>query len=154
MQSLHELHLLDTDDEERFDRYTREACATFGVPFATVTLVDVERQWFKSRQGLDIHETPRDQSVCAHAILEDDVMQVPDLQDDPRFADNPVVSGPLGLRFYAGAPLVLSDGSRVGTLCIGDVEPRVLDARELGELRRLADGVRAQLEAGAEVARS
>jgi phosphoribosyl 1,2-cyclic phosphodiesterase len=154
LDSLHSLKLLDTPDEERFDRYTREACATLHVPIATVTLVDADRQWFKSRHGLDIHETPRDQSVCAHAILEDDVMQVPDLQDDPRFADNPVVSGPLGLRFYAGAPLVLSDGSRIGTLCIGDVEPRVLDAGELGQLRRLADGVRAQLEAGVEVAHS
>ena len=110
-----------------------------------MTLVDTDRQWFKSRQGTDIAETPRDQSVCAHAILESDVLQVPDLATDDRFADNPAVCG-AGLRFYAGAPLVLSDGSRVGTLCIGDVEPRELDAEQLGELRRLADAVRTELE--------
>jgi ribonuclease BN (tRNA processing enzyme) len=146
LKALRNLNVLDTPPEERFDRYTRDACATFGVPFATVTLVDEHRQWFKSRLGTDIAETPRDQSVCAHAILEDDVLQVPDLAADHRFADNPAISG-TGLRFYAGAPLVLSDGSRVGTLCIGDLQPRKLDDAQLGELRRLADAVRGELEA-------
>jgi phosphoribosyl 1,2-cyclic phosphodiesterase len=146
LQALRRLNLLDTPPEERFDRYTRDACATFDVPFATVTLVDEHRQWFKSRLGTDIAETPRDQSVCAHAILEDDVLHVPDLAADDRFADNPAVSG-AGLRFYAGAPLVLSDGSRVGTLCIGDVQPRELSPDQLGELRRMADAVRGELEA-------
>ena len=145
LRALRRLDVLDTSPEERFDRYTRDACTTFDVPFATVTLVDEHRQWFKSRRGTDISETPRDQSVCAHAILEDDVLQVPDLAADDRFADNPAVSG-TGLRFYAGAPLVLSDGSRVGTLCIGDVQPRVLTGDEVGELRRLADAVRGELE--------
>jgi phosphoribosyl 1,2-cyclic phosphodiesterase len=146
LKALRQLNVLDTPPEERFDRYTRDACSTFDVPFATVTLVDEHRQWFKSRLGTDIAETPRDQSVCAHAILEDDVLQVPDLAADDRFADNPAVSGS-GLRFYAGAPLVLSDGSRVGTLCIGDLHPRTLDNEQLGELRRLADAVRGELEA-------
>jgi phosphoribosyl 1,2-cyclic phosphodiesterase len=145
LQALRLLNVLDTPPEERFDRYTRDACTTFGVPFATVTLVDEHRQWFKSRRGTDVTETPRDQSVCAHAILEDDVLQVPDLAADERFADNPAIAG-TGLRFYAGAPLVLSNGSRVGTLCIGALEPRVLSVEELGELRRLADQVRGELE--------
>jgi phosphoribosyl 1,2-cyclic phosphodiesterase len=145
LQALRGLNVLDTPPEERFDRYTRDACTTFDVPFATVTLVDEDRQWFKSRRGTEIAETPRDQSVCAHAILEDDVLQVTDLAEDDRFADNPAVTG-TGLRFYAGAPLVLSDGSRVGTLCIGDVQPRELNSDELGHLRRLADGVRSELE--------
>lgn len=145
LEALRRLNVLDTPPEERFDRYTRDACATFDVPFATVTLVDEDRQWFKSRRGTDIAETPRDQSVCAHAILEEDVLQVPDLAADDRFADNPAVCG-TGLRFYAGAPLVLSDGSRIGTLCIGDVQPRELTAEQLDELRRLAEGVRSELE--------
>ena len=146
LESLRRLNVLDTEPEERFDRYTRDACEAFDVPFATVTLVDEHRQWFKSKLGTDIPETPRDQSVCAHAILEDDVLQVPDLAADDRFADNPAVCG-TGLRFYAGAPLVLADGSRVGTLCIGDVQPRVLSDEQLSELRRLADAVRGELEA-------
>jgi phosphoribosyl 1,2-cyclic phosphodiesterase len=146
LQALRKLNVLDTPPEERFDRYTRDACTTFDVPFATVTLVDEHRQWFKSRRGTEIAETPRDQSVCAHAILENDVLQVSDLAADDRFADNPAITG-TGLRFYAGAPLVLSDGSRVGTLCIGDSEPRMLTADQLGELQRLADAVRNELEA-------
>jgi phosphoribosyl 1,2-cyclic phosphodiesterase len=145
LRALRRLNLLDTAPEERFDRFTRDACAAFNVPFATVTLVDEHRQWFKSRRGIDATETPRDQSVCAHAILADDVLVVPDLAADDRFAENPAIAG-TGLRFYAGAPLVLRDGSRVGTLCIGGVEPRVLTADELAELRRLADGVRGEME--------
>ena len=145
LQALRRLNLLDTPPEERFDRITRDACATFDVPFATVTLVDEHRQWFKSRLGTDATETPRDQAICAHAILEDDVLHVPDLAADDRFADNPLVCG-TGLRFYAGAPLMLSDGSRVGTLCIGDLQPRMLSSDQLTELRRLADAVRGELE--------
>jgi GAF domain-containing protein len=138
--------VLDTPAEERFDRVTRDACTTFDVPFALVTLVDEDRQWFKSHQGIELTETPRDMSVCAHAILEDDVMQVSDLQEDDRFADNPMIAGSAGLRFYAGAPLVLSDGSRVGTLCIADRQPRTLDEDQVAVLRRMADVVRDELE--------
>jgi phosphoribosyl 1,2-cyclic phosphodiesterase/GAF domain-containing protein len=146
LESLHRLGVLDTQPEERFDRYTDAVCATLGVPIALITLVDADRQWFKSRRGVPVEETSRDESVCAHAILGADVMQVPDLLDDVRFADNPAVGGPGRARFYAGAPLVLDDGSRVGTLCAVDHRPRLLDADQLDELRRLAREVVAELQ--------
>jgi GAF domain-containing protein len=143
--------LLDTAAEERFDRYTAEACRILDVPMALITFVDAERQWFKSHPGTDVQETPRDLSVCAHAILGDDVFQIPDLLEDPRFAENPVIMGPERVRFYAGAPLVLADGSKVGTLCVADHRPRVLDDEQLDELRRLAALVQAELQATAPV---
>jgi phosphoribosyl 1,2-cyclic phosphodiesterase/GAF domain-containing protein len=145
LKAVHDLGLLDTEPEERFDQHTRAACRALDVPVALVTLVDSDRQWFKSRQGIEVTETPRDQSLCAHVILGDDVMQVPDVLDDDRFADNPLVAK-TDARFYAGAPLVLSDGSRVGTFCVVDLRPRVLDDAEVDELRRLADLVQVELE--------
>jgi GAF domain-containing protein len=116
------------------------------VPIALISLVDAERQWFKSRRGVAVSETPRDMSVCAHAILGADVMQVPDLLVDDRFADNPAIAGPDRGRFYAGAPLVLDDGSRIGTLCVVDHRPRLLDDDQLAELRRLARDVVDELQ--------
>jgi GAF domain-containing protein len=139
--------VLDTDSEPRFDRYTDLASATFDVPIALITLVDEDRQWFKSRHGTDVTETPRDMSVCAYTILGNDVFQVPDALADPRFADNPVVASGPRFRFYAGAPLTLSNGLRAGTLCVVDHRPRVLDDDQLDELRRLAGLVTAELEA-------
>lgn len=146
LAALERLHVLDTPPEERFDRYTRDACKLLDVPFAVVSLIDQNRQWFKSRHGLEIAETPRDQSVCTHTILDEHVLQVPDLTKDDRFADNPIVTGPLGLRFYAGVPLVLRDGSRVGTLCVGDQRPRLLDDGQVAQLQDLANAVRDELE--------
>jgi GAF domain-containing protein len=146
LAALERLNVLDTPAEERFDRYTRDACRLLDVPFAAVSLVDETRQWFKARTGLDVTETPRDQSVCTHAILQDTVMQVPDLALDDRFADNPIVTGPMALRFYAGVPLVLGDGSTVGTLCVGDRRPRLLDDAQVAQLQHLADAVRDELE--------
>jgi GAF domain-containing protein len=110
-----------------------------------ITLVDADRQWFKSRRGIAFDESDRDQSVCAHAILGPDVLQIPDLLDDSRFADNPAVLA-AHARFYAGAPITLADGSRIGTLCVVDHRPRVLDAGQLATLRRLADDVAAELQ--------
>jgi GAF domain-containing protein len=130
--------LLDTEPEERFDRFTRIAAALFEVPIALISLVDKERQWFKSRQGIDATETPRDQAFCAHAILRNDVMQVADAHADERFADNPLVTGEPRVRFYAGAPLSLGDGSPVGTLCVVDHRPRSLDEDQLRLLRDLS----------------
>jgi GAF domain-containing protein len=153
LAALHALGLLDTEPEDRFDRLTAEACAALHVPIALVTLVDEDRQFFKSRHGTDVVESPRDDSLCAHAILQPDVMQVPDLLEDPRFADSPAVTGPTHARFYAGVPLVLRDGSRVGTLCVVDHRPRLLDDRQLGQLRRLARRAQAELEAPAAVRR-
>jgi phosphoribosyl 1,2-cyclic phosphodiesterase len=145
--ALHDLGVLDTPAESRFDRLAEAARAAFGVPIALISLVDSDRQWFKARRGIDAEETPRDESVCAHAILGRDVLQVPDRLDDPRVADNPGVAGPDGrARFYAGAPLVLEDGSAVGTLCVVDHRPRLLDEKQLDELRRLADEVVAELQ--------
>ena len=145
LATLRSLGVLDTPPDERFDRYTRRACERFGVPVALITLVDHDRQWFKSRVGIEFTESPRDESFCAHAILGPDVMQVPDTTLDYRFADSPVVTGPPRVRFYAGAPLHV-DGHRVGTLCIADQRPRLLDATDLRELCDLATLVVAALE--------
>jgi len=136
LRALHETGLLDTEPEERFDRFTRIAAALFDVPIALVSLVDKDRQWFKSRQGTDVSQTDRDKAFCAHVILGNDVMQVPDALADDRFADNPLVTGEPRVRFYAGAPLSLGDGSPVGTLCVIDHRARNLDE---GQLRLLSD---------------
>jgi GAF domain-containing protein len=143
--ALQSLQLLDTPPEERFDRHTRIASRLFDVPIALVSLVDRDRQWFKSRHGLDAPETPRDAAFCAHAILDREVLQVSDALQDPRFADNPLVTGSPRVRFYAGAPLSAADGSRVGTLCLIDQRPRELDEQQLALLRDLADLVEAEL---------
>ena len=144
LAALYELKVLDTPAEERFDQYTRAACTDLRVPVAMVSFVDASRQWFKSRQGVDVEETARDESLCAHAILSDDLMQVSDLLDDDRFADNPAAAR-RGMRFYAGVPLVARDGSRVGTFCIADAAPRVLDDMDLARLRELAQAVQKEL---------
>jgi CheY-like chemotaxis protein len=136
LRTLQQTGLLDTEPEERFDRYTRIATALFDVPIAMVSLVDRDRQWYKSRVGTDTRETGRDRAFCAHVILGDDVMQVPDALVDDRFADSPLVTGEPRIRFYAGAPLSLGDGSAVGTLCVIDHRARNLDE---GQLRLLSD---------------
>ncbi|NIV76045.1 MAG: GAF domain-containing protein, partial [Gammaproteobacteria bacterium] len=127
IRSLRRCSILDTEPEERFDRYTRIAAGLFNVPIALVSLIDTERQWFKSRHGLEATETHRDMAFCAHAILGDDVLHVPDALQDARFADNPLVTRDPRIRFYAGIPLTLADGSRAGTLCLLDHRPRCLD---------------------------
>jgi phosphoribosyl 1,2-cyclic phosphodiesterase len=149
LASLHRLQILDTPPDPRFDRLADMAREATGTPIGLVTLVDTDRQWFKAHLGFDATETHRDESMCAHAILGDDVMQVVDALDDPRFADNPAVAGEAHVRFYAGAPLKLRDGSTVGTLCVADRRPRVLNDGQLRELRRLAAMVVDELEANA-----
>ena len=143
--SLCQLNILDTDPEEGFDRLTRLAQSYFKVPIALVSLVDSQRQWFKSRQGLDATETPRDISFCGHAILGTDIFCVPDTLEDPRFRDNPLVTSPPSIRFYAGAPLSSPDGMKVGTLCIIDTEPRIWSGEDARVLRDLADCVEKEL---------
>ncbi len=138
MAALCRLQLLDTPPDERFERITRTAQRLFGVPIALVTLVDSNRQWFKSRAGLSAAETPRDISFCGHAILEEDAFVIPDALADPRFADNPLVTGDPHLRFYAGMPIHESGGWRVGTLCLIDRVARVFDERDIIALRDLA----------------
>ena len=126
LASLYSLRILDTPTEARFDGLVEQARATTETPIALITLVDAARQWFKAHAGFDISESPRDQSFCAHAIVGGDILQVPDALEDDRFADNPAVTGPARVRFYAGIPLALDDGSRVGTLCVADHRPRLL----------------------------
>ena len=136
--ALRALNLLDTAPEERFDRITRLAKRLFGVPIALVSLVDADRQWFKSAVGLCATETPRDISLCGHAVAGDEVLLVPDLHLDERFHDNPLVTDEPKVRFYAGCPLRVPGGSKVGTLCILDREARAFDHEDLALLRDLA----------------
>jgi diguanylate cyclase (GGDEF)-like protein len=141
LSTLRALSILDTHAEERFDRLTRLAKRLFGVPIALVSLVDENRQWFKSCVGLPINETSRDISFCAHAILHDDILMVPDTLMDKRFHDNPLVTGEPGIRFYAGCPLTVPNGSKLGTLCLIDVNPRGFDEEDralLHDLGRMA----------------
>lgn len=141
LSALRDLELLDTTPEERFDRLTRIAKSLFDVPIALVSLVDEDRQWFKSRQGLDACETHRNVSFCGHAILESNIFEIPHALEDERFADNPLVAGPPHIRFYAGAPLTSPLGYRVGTLCIIDTRPRSLTAEQRTALRDIANCV-------------
>jgi GAF domain-containing protein len=139
LAALYELLLLDTPPEQRFDTIVEFAASEFDVPICLITLLDHDRQWFKSRIGLEVCSTPRDISFCGHAILQPAVMVVPDALADARFADNPLVTSEPHIRFYAGAPLVLPSGHAVGTLCIIDTKPRDLDDVELSILASLRD---------------
>lgn len=148
LAALRSTGVLDTDPEERFDRYTRIAQALFGVKIALVSLVDADRQWFKSRQGLEARETGRDISFCGHAILDTQILVIESTLNDDRFADNPLVTGNPNIRFYAGAPLSSSDGYRLGTLCLIDDKPRHFSQNDRLRLRDLADCVQQELMAG------
>jgi len=154
--TLHSLGILDTPREDRFDRYTRIAARAFEKPIALISLIDRQRQWFKSSVGIDIEETPREISFCGHAILGDGVFEVQNARLDPRFRDNPLVAGPPGIRFYAGAPLKGPDGHKLGTLCIIDSVPHQLSDDEKMTLTNLADMVVEEMLRGvdAEVDRS
>lgn len=145
LEALRALQILDTAPEERFDRLTRLARRVFDVPIALVSLVDKDRQWFKSKVGLDACETSRDISFCGHAILDDKVFVVSDAASDPRFADNPLVTDAPHIRFYAGCPLMLADGSKIGTLCVIDRQPREMNAEDRGLLEDLARIVEREL---------
>ena len=146
LETLRSLFVMDTRSEERFDRLTRLAKRMFGVPIALVSLVDENRQWFKSCMGLSASETSRDISFCGHAILGDGVFIIPNALEDQRFADNPLVLGDPNIRFYAGSPLSLN-GHKLGTLCIIDQKPRTLDQEDIDALRDLASMVERELEA-------
>ena len=145
LATLRRLAILDTPPEDRFDRATRLAQRLFGTESAVVTLVDEDRAWFKSRQGLDVPEVPRDLSFCGHAILGTEALVVPDSHADPRFADNPLVTGPPNIRFYAGYPLSVGNGSPLGTLCLLDPRPREMSAEDLEALRDLGAIVEREL---------
>ncbi len=138
LEALRSLGVLDTPPEERFDRLTRLARRVFDVPIALISLIDADRQWFKSRSGLEVSETPREDSFCARAIEVGGTFIINDTRQDPRFRDNPLVVGEPFVRFYAGRTLVAPDGSRLGTLCILDRVPRTLSSDDLQILDDLA----------------
>src|SRR4051794_36326379 len=131
LAALYSLDILDSQPEQDFDDIVGLASNVCGVPMSLVSLVDADRQWFKARIGTDLTETSRELSFCAHAILGRDLLVVPDTTKDARFCDNPAVECSDGIRFYAGAPLITTDGFALGTLCVVDNEPRRLDVEQL-----------------------
>ncbi len=136
LAALRALDVLDTGPEAEFDALVRTASLVCGVPISLISLIDAERQWFKANIGLPgALETPRDVAFCAHAILGDALFEVPDALVDARFADNPLVSGNPDIRFYAGAPVILSNGHHVGTLCVIDRQARRLNDMQREVLR-------------------
>ena len=139
IQALHDLNVLDSPPEERFDRLTRLARALFDVPIALVSLVDSNRQWFKSNDGLESRETSREWSFCSHAIAKGEMLVVRDALNDVRFRDNPLVLEDPSIRFYAGQPIVAPGGAHIGTLCIIDREPRDLSQDEQELLADMAN---------------
>ncbi|WP_067509837.1 GAF domain-containing protein [Actinoplanes sp. TFC3] len=146
LAALYELGILDSEPEKDFDDIVSLASGVCGVPMSLVSLVDADRQWFKARIGTDLTETSRDMSFCAHAMLGKDLMVVPDATKDARFSDNPLVGEAGGVRFYAGAPLITTDGFPLGALCVVDSAPRQLRIEQLQALRALARQVTSQIE--------
>ena len=138
LEVLSRLNIIDSPREDRFDRYTRLATRLFNVPFALISLVDENRQWFKSAQGIPVLETPRAHSVCAHAILQNEVFVIPDTTKDERFKGNPLVTGAPHVRFYAGMPIAPIGGFNLGTVCILDTVPRDFSEEDKNCLRDLA----------------
>ena len=138
LAALRSLNILDTPAEDRFDRITKMAQHIFSVPFVTLSLIDGNRIWLKSRVGIEAGEWPRGVSFCDHAMIADGMLLIPDAKKDPRFADNPVVTGKPYIRFYAGYPLSNAAGLRMGAFCIKDTKPRELTEEEKKMLEGLA----------------
>ena len=144
LSSLRDMSLLDTPAEERFDRLTRLAKRLFRAPFSMITLIDEERQWFKSAQGHNMTETPLEGAICRYTILSDEPMVVPDASIDPRLFDTSFVRGEPFVRFYAGVPIRNQDGQRVGTICVLDIKERQVEGDEMAALQDLAACVEAE----------
>ena len=146
IQVLWQYDILDTVPEEVFDELASLAGLICGAPIALITMVDENRQWFKSKVGVTLDETSRDISLCSHAILQSGLFVIPDTTLDDRFKNNPLVTSGPKIRFYAGAPLVTPDGHALGTLCVLDKQPRHLTGDQMQALRVLARHVMVQLE--------
>ncbi|WP_201323190.1 GAF domain-containing protein [Pseudanabaena sp. lw0831] len=144
--ALERYNVLDTLPEQEYDDLTQLAASICGTPIALISLIDRDRQWFKSRVGIDASETPRDISFCGHAVANDALLNVPDAIQDPRFADNPLVVNEPNIRFYAGVPLKTSDNFNLGTLCVIDRQPRDLTPQQIQQLEALGRLVISQLE--------
>lgn len=137
LAALSECNILDTPVEKAFDDITHLAAYICGTPIALISLLDAERQWFKSKVGLDVAQTPRDIAFCAYAIKPNDILIVPDALADSRFANNPLVTSDPYIRFYAGVPLVTPEGHILGTLCVIDYVPRELTPKQIEALLTL-----------------
>jgi diguanylate cyclase (GGDEF)-like protein len=146
LRELERYGILDADSDEHFDRILDLTAAIFQTPIVAISLVEADRQWFLAKRGLSVSETPRDMALCAHAIVHDEVMVVPDARADERFRSNPLVFGDPHIRFYAGAPLQTPEGHNLGTLCVIDREPRDLGPEQRELLYRLAQLAMRELE--------
>ena len=146
LYKLYELGILDTIEEQAYDDLTLLAAEICGTPIALVSFVDRDRQWFKSHHGLDVRETPREYAFCSHAILDDDIFVVEDSSKDNRFFDNPLATGKPHVKFYAGAPLIMSDNSKLGTLCVIGNEKKSISHIQKKALAALARQVVGKLE--------
>src|ERR1700693_4468858 len=146
LRTLRAYNILDPNPEDRFAELTRLAALICGVPISLISLIDTDRQWFKSRFGLDVQETPRAPAFCTHAIMQPEMFVVPDASKDERLAHNPLVTGDLHIRFYAGAPLAARDGHVLGTLCVIDREPHTLTEAQKEALKIVGRLVIANIE--------
>ena len=146
LDALYRCRILDTPAEAEFDDFTELAAHICNVPIALISLIDSDRQWFKSRVGLDAPETHRDMAFCSHAILDTGLFEIGDTLEDERFRDNPLVTGDPRIRFYAGTPLVTGDGQALGTLCVIDTKPRELSPAQKKALATLGRQVMRQID--------
>ena len=146
LRVLRSYKILDTKPEAQFDELTQLAALICGVPICLISLIDADRQWFKSRVGLDAEETPRAQAFCTHAIMQPELFVISDAAQDDRFSHNPLVTGDPHIRFYAGAPLATADGNLLGTLCVMDRQPRTLTEDQKTALQILGRQVIANME--------
>jgi diguanylate cyclase (GGDEF)-like protein len=146
LHALRALQILDSSHEERFDRVTRMGRRLFGVPISLVSLIDEDRQWFKSAQGLEESETSREMSFCGHAINQEGLFIIPNALNDERFHDNPLVLNAPNIRFYAGYPLKIRKGLNIGTLCLIDSKPREMDEEDRQLLEDLGEMIEQEIK--------
>lgn len=148
LRAVQGLNILDTPPDKRFDHLTKKATERFKVPISTISIVDKDREWYKSCQGLDTKSGPRSISFCGHALLSEDILILEDTLDDPRFADNPMVIGPPYIRFYAGKSLYdRKSNLPVGVLCIKDHKPRKMSPADIADFLDLANQAEDEINA-------